>query len=90
MTYFKPVFDSFQTVFFMMTEETEAFFDADGYVHTGDMGRYDENGILFFEGRLKELIKYKVRCHLRRIQWPMLSFTISQGLQRRMDTNQLP
>jgi hypothetical protein len=74
----------------MMTEETEAFFDADGYVHTGDMGRYDENGILFFEGRLKELIKYKVRYHLRRIQWPMLSFTISQGLQRRLDTNQLP
>ena len=46
--------------FFLFKAETAAFFDAEGYVHTGDLARYDENGILYFEGRLKELIKIKV------------------------------
>lgn len=32
-------------------------FDADGFYHTGDAGRFDESGILFFTGRLGELIK---------------------------------
>jgi acyl-CoA synthetase (AMP-forming)/AMP-acid ligase II len=37
--------------------EREAAFDADGFYHTGDRGHFDDDGNLFFEGRLGELIK---------------------------------
>ena len=40
-------------------KENIKFFDQDGFVHTGDLGSYNETGKLTFEGRLKELIKYK-------------------------------
>ena len=40
-------------------EANVKFFDQDGFVQTGDLGSYDETGKLTFEGRLKELIKYK-------------------------------
>ena len=40
-------------------EANVKFFNQDGFVHTGDLGSYDETGKLTFEGRLKELIKYK-------------------------------
>ena len=43
-----------------MPEETKMFFGCgDGFVHSGDLGHYDEKGTLYFDGRLKELIKYK-------------------------------
>lgn len=40
-------------------EETAHMIDADGWVHTGDVGRVDADGWLFVVDRVKELIKYK-------------------------------
>ena len=40
-------------------EDTDTMIDADGWLHTGDIGRMDERGYLYVIDRLKELIKYK-------------------------------
>jgi acyl-CoA synthetase (AMP-forming)/AMP-acid ligase II len=40
-------------------EATRATIDADGWLHTGDIGHADEDGDFFLVDRLKELIKYK-------------------------------
>ncbi|MFF5333616.1 AMP-binding protein [Streptomyces sp. NPDC013181] len=40
-------------------DATAAMIDADGWVHTGDIGRTDAEGWLFVVDRVKELIKYK-------------------------------
>lgn len=41
--------------YFRMPEETAAAFDADGWLHTGDMGYIDEKGYIVLMGRLKEM-----------------------------------
>ncbi|XP_045776708.1 4-coumarate--CoA ligase 1 isoform X1 [Maniola jurtina] len=37
----------------------DALLDAEGYLQTGDVGCYDEDGFFYIVDRLKELIKYK-------------------------------
>ena len=40
-------------------EATAKTIDGDGWLHTGDIGHYDEDEHFFIVDRLKELIKYK-------------------------------
>ena len=44
-------------------EENSKFFAEDGWYRSGDLARFNARGMLFYEGRHKELIKYK-NCHV--------------------------
>ncbi|KAI4482922.1 hypothetical protein M0802_013600, partial [Mischocyttarus mexicanus] len=48
--------------YFNNPQATKDAIDPDGWLHTGDLGYYDEDGEIFFIDRLKETIKY--RSHL--------------------------
>ena len=40
-------------------EATAQTIDSEGWLHTGDIGHYDDDEYFFIVDRLKELIKYK-------------------------------
>ena len=48
--------DNVMREYFKNPEETAKALDADGWLHTGDLGYADEEGYYFVTGRLKELI----------------------------------
>jgi long-chain acyl-CoA synthetase len=42
--------------YYKMPRETAEVFDEEGFFHTGDMGRLDEDGHLYITGRIKEML----------------------------------
>ncbi|TAJ11342.1 AMP-dependent synthetase, partial [Patescibacteria group bacterium] len=43
--------------YYKAPEQTAAAFDKDGYLITGDLGHFDEDGFFYFRGRIKEMLK---------------------------------
>ncbi len=48
--------DNVMKGYYNRPEETAALFDKDGYLHTGDLARFDEKGRVYITGRKKEII----------------------------------
>ena len=38
-------------------EESAEFLDKDGFAHMGDIGYYDDKGMLYFVSRAKDMLK---------------------------------
>jgi len=47
---------SLMTGYYNLPEETAKVIDKDGWLHTGDIGRIDEDGFIYITGRLKHII----------------------------------
>ena len=45
--------------YFNIEKATKETFDKDGWLRTGDIGYYDNDGFIFLVGRIKEIIKVK-------------------------------
>ena len=43
--------------YFKRAEETRNLYLEDGFLLTGDLGMYDEDGFVYYKGRTKEIIK---------------------------------
>jgi fatty-acyl-CoA synthase/long-chain acyl-CoA synthetase len=43
--------------YFRDEQRTQEAFDADGWLHMGDLGRFDEDGYFYYVGRLKDMIR---------------------------------
>lgn len=48
-----------------MAEKTEEALDAEGWLHSGDLGKLDQNGFLFITGRIKGVLAVLVHLTSR-------------------------
>lgn len=46
--------------YFKNPKATEEVIDSEGYLLTGDIGYYDEDGCFYIVDRIKEMFKYQV------------------------------
>lgn len=46
-----------------MPEKTEEALDSEGWLHSGDLGKQDQNGFLFITGRIKGLVPSPLQHH---------------------------
>lgn len=46
-----------------MPEKTEEALDSEGWLHSGDLGKHDQNGFLFITGRIKGLVSFLPQHH---------------------------
>ena len=58
-TAFRVPYFSFSSGYLNNPEATAQTIDSDGWLHTGDIGHYDQDEHFFIVDRVKELIKYK-------------------------------